>query len=162
MDSESSVLDDEIPGMLSSGRDDSAVAPEDLVPQVEVEPPKEAQRRTDQRFRVRWKVGIVVGEGASRKVHVMRSHDVSVGGMAVLCNDKIPPAEKYVVLLVMPALNATSKEVVLETQAKIMYSVLDTSKDCFRLGIRFLNFKSDGQKFLRDRLEKHHVPVTGT
>lgn len=155
MDSASSIADNEIPGVLGG-----TVSAEELIPQAEAAPPPEAQRRSDQRFRVRWKTGVVVGEGQARKILVMRSHDISLGGMAVLSNDKVPPAESYTVLVVMPPLMSGTKETVIETRAKIVYSVLDTSKDCFRLGIRFLEFKNDGQKLLRERLEKHHVPVS--
>ena len=157
MDS-SAALDDEIPGVLGGAGE--TVNAEDLVPQAEAAPPPEAQRRADQRFRVRWKTGVVLGDGPSRKVIVMRTVDISLGGMAVLCNDKVPPADQYTVLVVMPPLQSNAKETIVEIRGKIVYSVLDTSKDCFRLGVRFLEFKKDGHKLIKERLDKHHVPVS--
>ncbi|HRE17560.1 MAG TPA: PilZ domain-containing protein [Rhodocyclaceae bacterium] len=156
MSLDASALDDDIPGVLGAAE---PVSPEELVPQAEAAPPPEAQRRADPRFRVRWKAGVVNGEGAARKIIVMRTVDISLGGMAVLCHDKVPPAEQHTVLVVMPPLMSGTKEVIVEIRAKIVYSVLDTSKDCFRLGVRFLEFKKDGLKLLKDRLTKHHVPA---
>ena len=133
---------------------------EDLVPVAETAPPPEAQRRTDQRFRVRWKTGFVIGEGAKRKIFVMRTNDISLGGMSVLAPEKVPPQENYKILIVMPALQMSSKEVILELEGKVMYAVLDTAQGCFRLGVKFNQFKNDGRELLKKRLEKHHTPTS--
>lgn len=120
------------------------------------------QRRQDPRYRVRWRAGVVLGTGAERHLSMMRTLDVSLGGVAMLGHEKVAPAEEFVVMISMPPLQSGGKETIVEARGKLIYSVLDTAKGGFRVGFRLIGFKGDGQKLLRERLEKHHVPIAAS
>lgn len=131
------------------------------VPQPAPARSPEASRRVDTRYLVRWKVALVVGEGAQRKMFPMRTLDISLGGMAVHGDHGMGLKGAVKVLIALPPLTPKEMETVLEADAKVVYSVLDATKDCFRYGFSFVRFRGSDLEKLRVRLEKHHVPVLG-
>lgn len=134
---------------------------EEQVPQPAPARAPEATRRTDARYLVRWKVALVVGEGAQRRLYPMRTLDVSLGGMAVYGDLGLGLKGVVHVLIALPPLTAKDGETILDAEAKVVYSVLDTAKDCFRYGFSFVRFRGSDQEKLRVRLEKNHVPARG-
>lgn len=115
-------------------------------------------RRAHFRHPVRWRVAIVIKSAGTHQIYHGRTYDVSMSGMSVLLERNILFTSKVVVLLAIPPMHPGQKETIVEIQSSMMHTVLDPVHNQFRLGMKFIHFKGDGQKILSGILSKRHIP----
>jgi hypothetical protein len=111
--------------------------------------------RIEPRFRLKWRIALAAGEGDSKRLYHGMTHDLSLTGAAVHLDHNLSAENLIQALLLLPPLASNSEPVVLEMQARIIYSVLSSSESRFRTGLQFVQFKNNSQKLLADRLAYH-------
>lgn len=115
-------------------------------------------RRAHFRHPVRWRVAIVNNSGGTHQIYHGRTYDMSMSGISILLEHNVIFTSKVVVLVAIPPMHPGQKEIIVEVQSSLMHTVLDPVHNQFRLGMRFINFKGDGQKILSDILSKRYIP----
>ena len=110
------------------------------------------------RHPVRWRVAIVNKSSGKHEIFHGRTHDVSMFGISILLERNVIFTSEVVVLLAIPPMHQGLKETIVEIQCNLTHSVLDSEHNLFRLGMKFVHFKRDGQRILSDTLSKRHIP----
>lgn len=116
------------------------------------------ENRRHYRHPVHWRVAIVHKNGDKNDIYHGRTHDLSAWGASVLLNHNIFVMADVVVLLAIPPNNPGQKEIIIEIDSRMAYTVLDSDQQLFRIGIRFLKFKGEGKRILADVLSKRAIP----
>lgn len=119
---------------------------------------KTAEHRKQIRHPVHWRVAIVHHVGDRNDIYHGRTHDLSAWGAGILVEHNIFMMGEVVMLLGVPPVNPGQKETIIEIQCRMVYTVLDSEENLFRIGIRFLHFKGDGKKVLTDILSGRVIP----
>jgi hypothetical protein len=117
-----------------------------------------SNKRAHFRHPVRWRVAIVNKSGGKHEIFHGRTNDVSLSGISILLERNVVFTSEVVVLLAIPPMHQGLKETIVEIQCALTHTVLDSVHNQFRLGMRFIHFKRDGQKILSDVLSKRHIP----
>ena len=117
-----------------------------------------SNKRAHFRHPVRWRVAIVNKSGGKHEIFHGRTNDVSLSGISILLERNVIFTSEVVVLLAIPPMHQGLKETIVEIQCALTHSVLDSVHHLFRLGMRFIHFKGDGQRILSDVLSKRHIP----
>ena len=118
----------------------------------------ELTRRKRYRHPVRWRVAIVNKDGDRNDIYHGRTYDVSLSGISVLLDRNMLFTSEVVLLLAIPPMHQGQKETIIEIQCRLTHTVLDSEHSQFRLGMKFIHFKGDGQRILSDILSKRHIP----
>lgn len=111
------------------------------------------EHRKFPRIPVKWRVALVKDHHRGEIYHGL-THEVSAEGMSILCDHNIYTDDDVTVLLAVPPLHPGKKEKILEIQCAMVYTVLSSFGLGFRIGIKFLHFKRNGAKYLREYMEK--------
>ena len=117
-----------------------------------------AEHRKHYRHPIHWRIAIVHKNGDKNDIYHGRTHDLSVWGASILVDHNIFMMTEVVMLLAIPPLHAGQKEIIVEIQCRMAYTVLDSEQSQFRIGIRFLSFKGEGKRILSDILSKRQIP----
>ena len=115
-------------------------------------------KRAHYRHPVRWRVAIVNKSSGAHEIYHGRTFDVSLSGISILLERNVLFTSEVVVLLAIPPMHQGQKETLVEIQSSLTHSVLDSVHNQFRLGMRFIQFKGEGQRILSDVLSKRHIP----
>jgi len=126
----------------------------DDVSPIESPPPKGVkEHRKETRYKAAWKIDVVV-EG--QELHDGKIKDISLHGAAILIGRNLKPGTKVTLNTHIPPLNSGVKKV-LTVYGKTLYTVHDSSDLCFRIGIRFDEFKMESDRdYLESRLTNYH------
>ena len=127
--------------------------PDTVEPYCKPEPPLPVDSSTEEkrsypRFLVNWKVVVVAETNGKRQIFHGRAYDISMGGLFLMSEDNLTLANSFTVLISVPPDSAMHKPYVLEVRGKMGYSVLANNVRKFRIGIRFIEFKNDGKRYL--------------
>lgn len=117
-----------------------------------------AENRKHYRHPVHWRIALVHKNGDKNDIYHGRTHDLSLWGASILVDHNIFMMTEVVLLLAIPPTNMGAKEVIVEIQCRMAYTVLDSEQSRFRIGIRFLSFKGEGKRILSDTLAKRVIP----
>jgi hypothetical protein len=107
--------------------------------------------RSTERLLVNWRMAIVYEGGTGKSSFFGRAHDLSMGGVSIYCDYNIFFEKSVILLLALPPLNTAQKERILEIHSQMMYTVL--TRRGFRVGLKFLGFKSGERKLLEERMQ---------
>lgn len=116
---------------------------------------EQKELRTEPRFRLKWRIALVKGEGDTARLHHGITQDLSLTGAAVNMDHNLSGEKLIQTMLLLPPLNTADQPIVLEMDARIIYVVLSSAESCFRTGLQFVHFKNNSQKLLADRLAYH-------
>lgn len=107
--------------------------------------------RSHRRYLVKWKIAIVYEGGTGKRTYHGRINDISLGGLSIHCDHNIFYEDKVILLLMMPPLTPNAKPTILEINCRMIYTIL--SRQSFRIGLEFLDFRKGERKMLSERLE---------
>jgi hypothetical protein len=107
--------------------------------------------RSHRRYLVKWKIAIVYEGGSGKRTYYGRVNDISLGGLSIHCDHNIFYEDKVILLLMMPPLTPNAKPKILEITCRMIYTIL--SRQEFRIGLEFLDFRKGEKKMLSERLE---------
>ncbi|WP_334158165.1 PilZ domain-containing protein [Oryzomicrobium sp.] len=114
------------------------------------------EHRMHRRFPVRWPVAIVFDHAAERATYRGLTWDLSLGGAAILSEHNLFVPGAVTLLISVPPLYPGQRQPLIEVRANMAYTVLSNTHDCFRLGIRFDQFKDNGEQRLLDNLQARY------
>lgn len=117
-----------------------------------------SEKRRAERYFVRWKMAIVFDDQESKPTYHGRTHDLSMGGTAMLAGFNLLASSPVTILLAPPPLHVNERPRVIEIKARQLDVVYAGVTRCFRLGFSFLEFKNNGKDLLTARL-RHHQSV---
>ena len=109
-------------------------------------------QREHRRFPARWSAALVF-HGA-QVPYPGRTHDMSIGGTAILMEDHVLLPGPVTLFLSIPPLHAHHRTTVVEIECRLVYNVLSSEHGCFRVGLQFRRFARDGEQVLRRALEE--------
>ena len=116
------------------------------------------EHRRHYRHPIHWRIAIVHKTGDKHDIYHGHTHDLSIGGASILVDHNIFVMSNVVLLLAIPPRHTGQKETIVEIQCRMVYTVLDSERGRFRIGIRFLSFKEDGKRVLNGILSKRDIP----
>ncbi len=117
-----------------------------------------SEHRKHYRYPIHWRIALVHKTGDKNDIYHGRTHDLSMWGASILVERNIFVMSEVVILLAIPPLHMGQKETIIEIQCSMVYTVLDSEENQFRIGMRFLNFKGEGKRILSDILSKRVIP----
>ncbi len=109
------------------------------------------------RYPVHWRAAIVHKNVERNDIFHGHTCDLSVSGASVFLHHNIFRPE-VVMLLAVPPLHAGQKETIIEIYCHMAYTVLDSDQSLFRIGLRFMSFKGNGENTLTKNLSKRAIP----
>lgn len=110
-----------------------------------------ADNRRDKRYPCHWPIAVVYQTAAGPRTHHGTTHELSLGGCSMLTEDNFHADQPVTVYLSVPVDHPGAPRRVLEIKSRMVYTLLAASKQKFRCGFQFLNFKDNGRATL-DRL----------
>jgi hypothetical protein len=118
---------------------------------IPLETSGQAARRRADRYLVNWRIAVVYDEAAGKSTYHGRAHDLSAGGVSMLCDHNILFEAPVIVLLALPAMVAGKRATIIEIRSQMRYTIL--TRRGFRVGIEFLSFRPGELDLLTARLQ---------
>ena len=113
------------------------------------------ERRQHPRYHLQWNIALLLTR-QGRSVHLVgRTHDLSIGGASILVPEDVRTKDAVPVMIAPPPLFVGHDPELIEADARLVYSVLSTKHDRFRVGLEFMGFRGQGLAQLSKRLAKH-------
>jgi len=116
----------------------------------------EVERR-EKRYPYRWPVAIVFDASEGQGTYRGTTQDLSLHGCCILTDHNVYSAKTVTVLLSLPSDHPGVRRRVIETKARMAYTVLAAGQHQFRCGIQFVHFKDKGLEILRQAIEKRSI-----
>ena len=109
-------------------------------------------KRRAERYPLQLRVAVVYHQhedAATRPTYHGRTLDISVDGLSVLVEHNVFHEGEVTVLLALPPVHPGIPQKIIESTAKMVYTVLSSEHDTFRIGLVFRKFKRNGRQQLR-------------
>ena len=113
------------------------------------------EKRQVERFPLQLRVAVVYHQhedAATRPTYHGRTSDISMQGLSVLVEQNVFFDGEVTVLLALPPVHPGIPQKIIEATAKMMYTVLSSEHDSFRIGLVFRCFKYNGRQQLHAAL----------
>lgn len=113
------------------------------------------EKRRAARYPLHLRVAVVYHQHedvATRPTYHGRTSDISMEGLSVLVDQNIFHAGEVSVLLALPPVHPGIPQKIVEATAKMIYTVLSSEHDSFRIGLMFRQFKRNGRQLLNAAL----------
>lgn len=107
--------------------------------------------RRHHRFLAQWRVAIVFQGGGSHTFHGI-THDVGLGGLCMHSDHNLYSRQTVTVLLALPPTHPRERKKVIETEGRIIYSILSSGQKGFRIGVELMRFKNRDETVFRKYL----------
>jgi hypothetical protein len=117
----------------------------------------DSEKRSNHRHPLHWRVAIINKGSTNKDIYHGRTHDLSMLGMSILLDRNVTFTAEVVVLLEIPPMQLGQKKTIVEIQCSTTYTLLDSVHSQFRLGMKYISFKGDGQRILSDILSTRHI-----
>ncbi|MBM3116893.1 PilZ domain-containing protein [Jeongeupia naejangsanensis] len=104
--------------------------------------------RGEPRYLLNWRVSLVYQDAGKRQTFRGRVFDLSRTGFSLLSDHNLPVSDQVTVLISVPPMAAGQRPRILEVKSRVLYTVLSSEFQQFRVGVRFLDFKADGRRYL--------------
>ncbi|GHD68530.1 PilZ domain-containing protein [Jeongeupia chitinilytica] len=108
--------------------------------------------RGEPHYLLNWRVSLVYQDAGKRQTFRGRIFDLSHSGFSLLSDHNLPVSDQVTVLISVPPLAAGQRPRILEVKSRVLYTVLSSEFQQFRVGVRFLAFKADGRHYLDSNL----------
>lgn len=115
------------------------------------------EKRTERRISLKLKVAIIYHlhpDEATRPTFHGLTHDISASGLSVVVDQNIVNHDEVTVLIALPPEHTGGLPRIIETTAKIVYTVYSSKHDAFRVGLNIKRFKEDGRQLIRDVISR--------
>lgn len=113
----------------------------------------EKDKRAEPRVSLRFKVAIIYhqhpDQAAKPTFHGL-TNDISASGMSVVVENNIFNPDEVTVLIALPPEHMGAPQRVIETTAKMVYTVYSSKHEAFRVGLAFKHFKHNGRQLIND------------
>lgn len=104
-----------------------------------------AERRHVHRYIAHWRAALVsVNDGGAR--YLGTTDNICASGVAIICEDHVPPQMDYHVYLEIPQ-SAGKTAIVLQLDGRVVHTTL--SRKVFKVGVVFKKFHGDSDKILQ-------------
>lgn len=87
---------------------------------------------------------------SATQIFEVKTYDIGLGGVGVIADVELKPGAELFVRIPLPAMPDI---VIIETRAKVAYSILGNDMEGFRIGLRFLNLDANASSALRQFLK---------
>ena len=138
-------------GKLARMMKNSAFAPQSI-------DDKKTQRQHP-RYHLSWRIALVSEASGERLAFHGKTRDLSLYGAAMHTEHHVTDSSPLIVLLAPPPLTTAESQKIIEIRARVVYSVYSSTSMCFRLGLEFQKFVSNGRFILEQRLEHHSAAL---
>lgn len=112
------------------------------------------EQRSHPRYLVGWRVAIVDKRSEVSHTYYGRVYDVSLGGANIWSESNLHFSDSVILLLAMPARIPGTHPKIIEIAGESLYTVLTANRPIFRIGFRFVDFKTDNQTKLAQYLQQ--------
>jgi c-di-GMP-binding flagellar brake protein YcgR len=112
------------------------------------------EHRSHPRYLVGWRVAIVNKNSGVSHTYYGRVYDVSLGGVNIWSENNLNFSDSVILLLALPARVPGNRPKIIEIAGESLYTVLTANKPIFRIGFRFVDFKTDNKAKLAQYLER--------
>lgn len=109
------------------------------------------EKRQSTRYPLHLRVAVVYHQHedlATRPSYHGRTSDISLDGLSVLVEQNVFHEGEVTVLLALPPVHPGIPQKIIEATAKMVYTVLSSEHDAFRIGLVFRHFKRNGRQLL--------------
>lgn len=123
-----------------------------------------AEQRRAERFPLQLRVAVVYHQhedAATRPRYHGKTCDICMDGLSVLVEDNIFHEGEVTLLLALPPAQQGVPQKIIEATAKMMYTVLSSQYDAFRVGLVFRGFKHNGRELLEAAINARFPPYEG-
>lgn len=115
---------------------------------------RQIEQRSHPRYLVGWRVAIVNKNSKVSHTYYGRVYDVSLGGVNIWSESNLHFSDSVILLLSMPARIPGTRPKIIEVASESLYTVLTANRPIFRIGFRFVDFKTDNKKKLEQYLQQ--------
>jgi hypothetical protein len=112
------------------------------------------EQRSHPRHLVGWRVAIVNKNSEASYTYYGRVYDVSLGGANIWSESNLHFSDSVILLLAMPSRVPGTPPKIIEVSGESLYTVLTANRPIFRIGFRFVDFKTDNKKKLDQYLQQ--------
>lgn len=112
------------------------------------------EQRSHPRHLVGWRVAIVNKHNEGSHTYYGRVYDVSLGGANIWSESNLHFSDSVILLLAMPARIPGTYPKIIEIAGESLYTVLTANRPIFRIGFRFVDFKTDNKTKLAQYLQQ--------
>lgn len=112
------------------------------------------EQRSHPRHLVGWRVAIVNKNSEVSHTYYGRVYDVSLGGANIWSESNLHFSDSVILLLAMPARIPGTPPKIIEIAGESLYTVLTANRPIFRIGFRFVDFKTDNKTKLAQYLQQ--------
>lgn len=120
---------------------------------MSAQPPNGATRRKNKRHPVRWKAAMVFDKSVGKPIIHTQTEDLSLGGAAIISNEKDLMGTTLTLLLAQPAVNGDDAPKMLKARAAVVSTVQKPGETGFRHGLKFFRSPDDGLDVLLRHLQ---------
>jgi hypothetical protein len=113
------------------------------------------ERREDPRTRLRLRLAVVYPERAGhpvRPIYHANTHDICMSGLSVIVDDNIYFDGEITVQLALPPVHSWASQKTITATAAMTYAIHSSKLGAFKIGMRFLEFKGEGNALLQAAL----------
>lgn len=115
---------------------------------------RQLEQRSHPRYLVGWRVAIVNKNSTVSHTYYGRVYDVSLGGANIWSESNLHFSDSVILLLAMPSRVPGTPPKIIEIAGESLYTVLTANRPIFRIGFRFVDFKSGNKKKLTQYLQQ--------
>lgn len=120
-----------------------------------------ADKRDNPRFRLHFRLAVVYPEREGRPVQPIyhaKTHDICMAGLSMVVDDNIFYDGTVTVLLTLPPVHPWAAQKIIEATARMSYAIHSSKLNAFKIGMKILGFKADGEKLLQAALQRASEP----
>jgi hypothetical protein len=121
--------------------------------------PGGTERRKHERFKVNWRAVLMVDRAGTRFNIEARASQVSMGDLAVRCDNALPDGLALDVVIVLPKVRPEEAQTFVQVRCTVMRGVF--SGGAFEAGLRIDDFMTGGDALLRSRLRVYQAKGDG-
>ena len=124
-------------------------------------------RREGPRFDLQLRLAVVYhqrDDAYARPVFHGRTHDICMSGLSIIVDHSIFHDGEVTVLLELPPAHAGAPQKIISSTTQMTYAVHSSKLNAFKIGMTFLEFRSDGRELLEAALrrEQKEIGAIGT
>ncbi len=116
-----------------------------------------ADKRESRRFRLHFRLAVVYPEHEGRPaqpIYHAKTHDICMSGLSMVVDDNVFHEGEVTVLLTLPPVHPWAAQKIIEATARMTYAIHSSKLNAFKIGMKILGFKADGEVLLQAALRR--------